>query len=72
MQGFGEHNLKLKPQMKGCSLSGFGDLNREVGGAKRRRSAPAGGWIAHVKAYAKQHGCSYKEALKRAGATYKK
>lgn len=71
MQGFGEHNLKLKPQMKGCSLSGFGDLNREVGG-KRPRSAPAGGWIAHVKAYAKQHGCSYKEALKRAGATYKK
>ena len=72
MQGFGEHNLKLKPQMKGCSLSGFGDMSREVGGAKRRRSAPAGGWIAHVKAYAKQHGCSYKEALKRAGATYKK
>lgn len=71
MQGFGEHNLKLKPQMKGCSLSGFGDLNREVGG-KRPRSAPAGGWIAHVKAYAKQHGCSYKDALKRAGATYKK
>ena len=71
MQGHGEHNLKLKPQMKGCSLSGFGDLNREVGG-KRPRSAPAGGWIAHVKAYAKQHGCSYKEALKRAGATYKK
>lgn len=72
MQGHGEHRLLLKPQMKGCSLSGFGELDREVGGAKRRRSAPAGGWIAHVKAYAKQHGCSYKEALKRAGATYKK
>jgi hypothetical protein len=71
MQGFGEHNLKLKPQMKGCSLSGFGDMSREVGG-KRPRSAPAGGWIAHVKAYAKQHGCSYKDALKRAGATYRK
>jgi len=71
MQGHGEHNLKLKPQMKGCSLSGFGDLNREVGG-KRPRSAPAGGWIAHVKAYARQHGCSYKDALKRASATYKK
>jgi len=71
MQGYGEHNLKLKPQMKGCSLSGFGDLNREVGG-KRPRSAPAGGWIAHVKAYAKHHGCSYKDALKRASASYKK
>ena len=71
LQGFGEHNLKLKPQMRGCSLSGFGDLNREVGG-KRPRSAPAGGWIAHVKAYAKSHGCSYKDALKRASASYKK
>ena len=71
MQGFGEQKLKLKPQMKGCSLSGFGDMSREVGG-KRPRSAPAGGWIAHVKAYAKQHGCSYKDALKRASATYKK
>lgn len=71
MQGFGEHNLKLKPQMRGCSLSGFGDMSREVGG-KRPRSAPAGGWIAHVKAYAKQHGCSYKDALKRASATYRK
>ena len=71
MQGFGEHNLKLKPQMRGCSLSGFGDMSREVGG-KRPRSAPAGGWIAHVKAYAKSHGCSYKDALKRASASYKK
>jgi hypothetical protein len=71
MQGFGEHNLKLKPQMRGCSLSGFGDTSREVGG-KRPRSAPAGGWIAHVKAYAKSHGCSYKDALKRASATYRK
>jgi len=78
MQAFGRpkvrdppHHLLLKPQMKGCSLSGFGqDTDRPVGGAKR--SAPAGGWIAHVKAYAKQHGCSYKEALSRAGATYHK
>ncbi len=29
-------------------------------------------WINHVKAYAKQHGIKYNEALKKAGATYKK
>lgn len=69
MQAFGKPRkptLLLKPQMKGCSLSGMG-VDRPVGGAK-----PAGGWIAHVKAYAKQHGCSYKDALSRASATYKK
>jgi len=77
MQAFGRRkapsatsqHLLLKPQMKGCSLSGMG-VERPVGGAKR--SAPAGGWIAHVKAYAKQHGCSYKDAMSRARATYKK
>lgn len=66
------HKLKTKSFFKGSSLSGMGmDMERPVGG-KRPRSAPAGGWIAHVKAYAKQHGCSYKDALKRASATYKK
>ena len=29
-------------------------------------------WIAHVKKYQEMHGCSYKEALKKASATYKK
>jgi hypothetical protein len=29
-------------------------------------------WIAHVKAYQSAHGCSYKDALKKASATYKK
>ena len=29
-------------------------------------------WITHVKAYAKQHNISYKEALKKASSTYKK
>jgi hypothetical protein len=61
--------LLLPEQLKGCSLSGMG-VDRPVGGAKR--SAPASGWIAHVKAYAKQHGCSYKDAMSRARATYKK
>lgn len=29
-------------------------------------------WVAHVKEYAKKHNVSYKEALSKAGATYKK
>ena len=29
-------------------------------------------WIAHVKAFQKMHGCSYKDALKKSSATYKK
>lgn len=28
-------------------------------------------WIDHVKAYQKKHNCSYTEALKKAGASYK-
>jgi len=29
-------------------------------------------WIAHVKAYAKEHNISYKDALKKASSTYQK
>ena len=32
----------------------------------------ASSWIAHVKQYAKTRKISYKEALKKAGSTYKK
>lgn len=39
---------------------------RGVSGGKSKMS-----WINHVKAYQKKHGCSYKEALKRAGASYR-
>lgn len=38
-----------------------------VSGGKRSASK----WIEHVKAYAKQHGVSYKQALKDAKATYR-
>ena len=31
----------------------------------------ANAWIEHVKAFQAQHGCSYKEALKQASASYK-
>ena len=29
-------------------------------------------WIAHVKQYQAEHGCSYKEAMVKSKATYKK
>lgn len=29
-------------------------------------------WISHVKAFQEHHGCSYKDALKRASSSYKK
>jgi hypothetical protein len=29
-------------------------------------------WITHVKAYATEHKITYREALKKAGSTYKK
>jgi hypothetical protein len=45
-------------------------LLKTVGLGKKPRKPSA--WITHVKAYAKEHGCSYKEALSRAKATYKK
>lgn len=45
---------------------------RAVGGAGVSGGKRSSAWINHVKAYAKQHGIKYNEALKRAGATYKK
>ena len=41
---------------------------KKMGGKKPR--APSA-WIKHVQAYAKQHGCSYKEAMSKAKASYK-
>jgi len=38
-----------------------------VSGGRKQSS-----WIQHVKAYAKQHNMKYNEALKKAGATYRK
>jgi hypothetical protein len=44
----------------------IGSTNSPVGG--KRPSA----WIQHVKAYQQAHGCSYKQAMMGAKATYKK
>ena len=43
---------------------------KKIDGGKKARAPSA--WVAHCKAYAKQHGCSYKEAMSKAKATYKK
>jgi len=54
----GAHKLIVKSEMPGVSVRG---------GAKKPSA-----WIAHCKAYAKEHKCSYKEAMKLAKASYKK
>lgn len=51
-----EENVKPKPMM-------------EEGGMVSKKSSS---WISHVKAYQSQHGCSYREAMMKAKATYQK
>jgi len=51
----------------GNLVNEMASANPAVNGGKR----PASKWIEHVKAYAKQHGVSYKQALKDAKATYR-
>jgi hypothetical protein len=58
MKEGGAHSLVVQSEMPGVV---------QHGGAKK-----ASNWIAHCKAYAKEHKCSYKEAMKAAKASYKK
>jgi len=39
---------------------------------KPKKKSSGGGWIAHVKAVQKKEGITYKEAMSKASATYKK
>ena len=48
------------------------DIMAQQGYGKKKKTQTASPWILHVKAYAKQHSCSYKEAMKKAKATYNK
>jgi len=41
-------------------------------GKSKPKSEKQNAWVSHVKAYAKQHGLTYPEALKKASASYKK
>jgi len=45
---------------------------KTVGLGKEKKPRKPSKWIEHVKAYAKEHGCSYKEALSRAKESYRK
>ena len=47
-------------------------LLRTVGLGKEKKPRKPSAWIAHVRSYAKEHGCTYKEAMSRAKETYKK
>ena len=50
-------------------------LGMEVKGLKSKttkKKKAGGGWISHVKAYAKKHGVTYGVAMSKAKASYKK
>ena len=59
------------------SLSNFVDVERDqigVGKKSKKRTGKraTSPWIAHVKATQAKHGCSYKQAMSLASATYKR
>jgi hypothetical protein len=45
---------------------------KEGGIVKAKRVGKPSSWISHVKAYQTQHGCSYRDAMVKAKATYQK
>ena len=50
-------------------VKGLKNKMKKKGATKKKGT---GSWIAHVKAYAKKNGVSYKEAMTKAKASYKK
>lgn len=66
--GAGEKEQQARVGMRTCDVRTIGSgVDRQVGGAKKSSA-----WIEHVKAYARTHNIKYNEALKKAGATYRK
>jgi hypothetical protein len=63
---------KIVAPFLGEGMSGGQDCPARAIGAGVSGGRKSSAWIQHVKAYAKQHGIKYNEALKKAGATYKK
>lgn len=72
-------NVATRGYMSGCgamplyscggrALTPVAQLHSNIGGKRGGASA----WISHVKAYASKHGVSFKDALKSAGASYRK
>lgn len=50
----------------------MGPGGRGTGTELQKAAAAANPWILHVKKYAQQNGLTYREALKKAAATYQK
>lgn len=65
MSGMGQSDSDTSSESESDEEMEGGEDMRQVGGGKMT-------WINHVKAYQRKHGCSYKEALKNAGASYRK
>lgn len=66
--GAGEKEQQARVGMNTCDVRAIGSgVDRQVGGAKKSSA-----WIEHVKAYARTHNIKYNEALKKAGASYRK
>jgi hypothetical protein len=63
---------KVVAPFLGEGMSGGEDCPTRAIGSGVSGGKRSSAWIQHVKAYAKQHNIKYNEALKKAGATYKK
>mgnify|MGYP003147612617 CR=1 FL=1 len=80
MYGSVKKTTKKGDRRKGAKMAGsrlaFDDTKQEKKKMKKEKAkkakGKAGSWIAHVKAFAKKNNMSYKEALSKAGASYKK
>ena len=86
MSGMGQDSDEESDQSEGEMEGGdfFNDLIGTIGKVAQTAAHVAplfglgesgaghSGWISHVKAYQQKHKCSYKDALKRAGASYHK
>lgn len=65
----------LDDEDDGGVMAGVSAGRRKKRVSKRKGGVSAGGanrWIQHVKAYQKKHGCSYRVAMSKAKASYKK
>ena len=63
---------KMKRVKRSAKKSAFKKRRVRKGTNKSTKKRSAGGWIAHVKKYAKENNVSYKDALKLAAPSYHK
>lgn len=74
VKGNGRKKRRTKAEMAAAKAGGAHPLivKSEMQGVSVRGGKKPSAWIAHCKAYAKEHNCSYKDAMKAAKASYKK